>query len=65
MARYTAADRAADRAYYAAKSGRKTRRKTRGKKTYGKIWTTRKGRRGRYVYINNRRVAFKSVRRRR
>ncbi len=41
---------------------KRSRRKVR---KVGKIFTTKKGRRGRYVYVNGKRVAFEAVRSRR
>lgn len=37
----------------------------RGRKKFGKVFTTRKGRRGRYVYSRGRRVGFKAFRNKR
>ncbi len=49
--------------YYATKSGRP--RKVRSKVTYGKYFRTRRGRFGRYKYINGRKVSFVAAKRRR
>lgn len=43
---------------------KKTNYRRKPRTTYGKTFTTKRGRRGKYKYVNGRRVGFKATRRR-